>query len=97
MARVIQIIHCQSERGLGVPDNPCRIINQYFDFDGKLLWSVDEWFDRSQAEELAKYEHDQREEINRLGKLVLDKNFQLSACADEIKSLRTELRKRKKV
>lgn len=36
-ARVIQVIETASLRGEGTKEDPCRIVRQYWDFDGKLL------------------------------------------------------------
>ncbi|MGI6042143.1 MAG: carboxypeptidase [Candidatus Alectryocaccobium sp.] len=36
-ARVIQVIETRSIKGRGTPDDPCRVIIQYWEFDGNLL------------------------------------------------------------
>ena len=36
-AKVISVIETQSLRGAGTEDDPCRIVTQYWDFDGDLL------------------------------------------------------------
>ena len=36
-ARVISVIETQSLRGAGTEEDPCRIVIQYWDFDGKKL------------------------------------------------------------
>lgn len=36
-ARVIQVIETRSLRGSGTSEDLCRIVTQYWDFDGKLL------------------------------------------------------------
>lgn len=36
-ARVIQVIETNALRGDGTQDDPCRIVKQYWDFDGILL------------------------------------------------------------
>lgn len=40
-ARVIRVIETQSLKGEGTPMNPCRIVKQYWDFDGTLLAEKD--------------------------------------------------------
>lgn len=40
--QVIQVIETYLERrGNGTPDDPIRIIHQYWGMDGRLLWEVD--------------------------------------------------------
>ena len=41
LARVIRIIETQSLKGEGTSMNPCRIVKQYWDFDGTLLAEKD--------------------------------------------------------
>lgn len=36
-AKVIQVIVTESLKGLGTTDDPCRILTQYWDFEGNLL------------------------------------------------------------
>lgn len=36
-ARVISVIETKAAKGSGTTDDPCRIVTQYWDFDGKLL------------------------------------------------------------
>jgi hypothetical protein len=36
-ARVISVIETQALRGTGIEEDKCRIVTQYWDFDGKLL------------------------------------------------------------
>lgn len=36
-ARVIQLIETRSIEGRGTPDDPCRVIIQYWEMDGNLL------------------------------------------------------------
>lgn len=36
-AQVIQVIKTESMRGKGKQDDLCRIVTQYWDFDGNLL------------------------------------------------------------
>ena len=36
-ARVIQVIESKSLRGAGTEEDPCRLVAQYWDFDGNLL------------------------------------------------------------
>lgn len=40
-ARVIEVIETQSLCGYGTENDPCRILRQYWDFNGKLLASSD--------------------------------------------------------
>jgi len=40
-ARVIQVIETKSLRGIGTNDDECRVVTQYWDFDGKLLAEYD--------------------------------------------------------
>jgi len=40
-ARVIQVIETEAMRGAGTEDDPCRIVHQYWDFDGNLLAEAD--------------------------------------------------------
>ena len=44
-ARVIQVIETEERRGTGVYErDPVRVIRQYYDFDGRLLWEEpDRW------------------------------------------------------
>lgn len=37
IARVMQVIETWSMRGNGTDKDPCRIVRQYWDFDGKML------------------------------------------------------------
>ena len=36
-ARAIQVIETKSLRGVGTEEDPCRLVTQYWDFDGDLL------------------------------------------------------------
>lgn len=36
-AKVISVIETKALRGIGTEENPCRIVKQYWDFDGNLL------------------------------------------------------------
>ena len=36
-AQVIQVIKTESMRGVGTDEDLCRIVTQYWDFDGNLL------------------------------------------------------------
>lgn len=36
-AKVIQVIRTEALKGKGTPDDKCRIVKQYWDFDGNLL------------------------------------------------------------
>ena len=36
-AQVIQVIKTKSMRGVGTDEDLCRIVTQYWDFDGNLL------------------------------------------------------------
>lgn len=40
-ARVIQVIETRSCRGNGTKEDPCRVVIQYWNFDGKLLAEKD--------------------------------------------------------
>ena len=40
-ARVIRVIVTKSLLGRGTADDPCRLLKQYWDFNGKLLASSD--------------------------------------------------------
>ena len=48
MAKVIQVIVTEENRGTGKMDNPYRNVPQYWDFDGELLAEVDE-FDTNES------------------------------------------------
>ena len=37
LARVIRVIETRSIRGDGTEEDKCRVVKQYWDFDGKLL------------------------------------------------------------
>lgn len=41
MAKVIQLIYVEAYRGIGTEDNRCRIVEQYWTFEGELLWERD--------------------------------------------------------
>ncbi len=41
-ARVIQVIETQSLKGSGTENDPCRVVIQYWDFDGNLLAENDD-------------------------------------------------------
>jgi hypothetical protein len=41
MAKVIQVIEAEDRRGNGMPDNPWRMVKQYFSLDGELLAEFD--------------------------------------------------------
>lgn len=43
IARVIQVIETRAMRGDGTNGDPCRIVRQYWDFDGKLLAEHDSY------------------------------------------------------
>lgn len=36
-AKIIQVIVTEALKGKGSDNDPCRIVTQYWDFDGKLL------------------------------------------------------------
>lgn len=36
-ARVIQVVETKSARGSGAPEQPCRIVTEYWSLDGKKL------------------------------------------------------------
>ncbi len=40
-ARVISVIETKSLRGTGTEEDPCRIVTQYWDFDGTKLAEED--------------------------------------------------------
>lgn len=40
-AKVIQVIQTEALRGSGSEDDMCRIVRQYWDFDGNLLAESD--------------------------------------------------------
>lgn len=42
-AQVIQVIKTESLRGEGTKEDPCRIVTQYWDFDGNLLAESDSY------------------------------------------------------
>ncbi len=42
-ARVISIIETKALRGTGTEGNPCRIVKQYWDFEGNLLAENDQY------------------------------------------------------
>jgi hypothetical protein len=39
--KLIQVIVSESERGEGTPNNPVRLINQFWSVDGRLLAEAD--------------------------------------------------------
>ena len=41
-ARVIRVIETKALRGIGTEADPCRIVIQYWSFDGKLLAENDQ-------------------------------------------------------
>ena len=42
-ARVISIIETKALRGTGTEGDPCRIVKQYWDFEGNLLAENDQY------------------------------------------------------
>lgn len=42
-ARVINVIETKAVRGEGNEDDPCRIVTQYWDFEGNLLAENDSY------------------------------------------------------
>lgn len=36
-ARVVQVIETTALRGIGTEEDSCRLVTQYWDFDGELL------------------------------------------------------------
>lgn len=50
-ACVIQVIVTKSLVGIGIEDDPCRLINQYWDFDGNLLATTDEYLQSKNRKE----------------------------------------------
>ena len=47
-ARVIQVIETKSARGSGAPEQPCRIVKEYWSMDGKRLAENDPIFSERQ-------------------------------------------------
>lgn len=39
--KVVRLIRVEETRGVGVIDDPCRIVICYYDFDGTLVFVVD--------------------------------------------------------
>lgn len=50
-ARVIQVIQTKALFGSGTEEDPARYLYQYWDFDGKLLASCDEWKEQKEEQE----------------------------------------------
>ena len=44
-AKIIKVIETKSLVGFGTNEDPCRIVTQYWDFDGLLLATVDPLMD----------------------------------------------------
>lgn len=42
-ARVVTVIEVKSVRGNGTEESPCRVVRQYWDFEGNLLAECDEY------------------------------------------------------
>jgi hypothetical protein len=43
-AEIISVIRTDLTKcGAGIDSDPIRIVTQYWDLDGKLLWEVDPW------------------------------------------------------
>lgn len=42
-ARVISVIETKAVRGEGNEDDPCRVVTQYWDFEGNLLAENDSY------------------------------------------------------
>lgn len=40
-AKIVQVIETKSIYGIGTTSDPCRIITQYWDFDGNMLAESD--------------------------------------------------------
>ena len=51
IAQVIQVIETRSIIGVGTETDPCRLIKQYWDFDGQLLAKKDEFIDGQPEDE----------------------------------------------
>ncbi len=43
MAKIVELIYTEDRRGLGVPDNPVRLVPQLWTKDGKLLAEWDHY------------------------------------------------------
>ncbi len=43
MARIIELIESERNTGKGIEGDPCRIVNQLFTKDGKLIAEYDQW------------------------------------------------------
>lgn len=50
-ARVIQVIQTKALLGSGTEEDPTRYLFQYWDLDGRLLASCDEWKEQKEKEE----------------------------------------------
>jgi nuclear transport factor 2 (NTF2) superfamily protein len=48
-AKVIQVIETQSLRGRGTEEDPCRLVKQYWDFDGEKLAERDSFEEEKRA------------------------------------------------
>ena len=53
-AQVIQVIKTESVRGKGTQDDVCRIVTQYWDFDGNLLAENDPCIMESETQGMEK-------------------------------------------
>jgi len=42
-AKVISVIETEADIGMGVDDDPCRRVKQYWSLEGKLLATCDKW------------------------------------------------------
>ena len=49
-ARVIQVIETKSIRGKGTEEDLCRLVKQYWDFDGNLLAENDPCITESETQ-----------------------------------------------
>ncbi len=52
-AKVIQVIEVVTHRGKGTHENPCRIVLQYYSFDGKFLAERDAFQELNQPRGLS--------------------------------------------
>lgn len=74
-ARVIQVIETKALRGLGEDKiDPCRIVTQYWDFDGKMLASDDNTIIDNMSEDI----EDKDNKIKELYKTIAELRKELS-------------------
>jgi len=41
-AKVVELIVTESGRGIGTAADPCRVVTQYWTFDGALVFEIDQ-------------------------------------------------------